>query len=314
MYPKLINDCISCVGWYFTPSPECGLAYGIGCGCYICGAFICDYIKEEKLNDWSKSKRCFKDCSRCCDENYFNTFCLCNDYSDTFRPRPHSCCCSQSLKEDYINRKTNKGFLTRTPIKACWNQTTCYMCGTHYEPPKEYKFILELDPNYYNEPNFYYEGYKNCLRCCDENYYSPCFGCSTCCCCYQKLKEDNAIVKNNKVYVYSTPIKYYWNKMTCYICGTPYKVSDPQKYKDLIEPKYKDLTKTELIENHKKNGCNWDDIPINNIKKDEILKNVDDDVDTDGENDGCNWDDIPKVIYMPERNEKNKDDDKSNKI
>ena len=107
--------------------------------------------------------------------------------------------------------------------------------------------------------------------------------------------------------------------MTCYICGTPYKVSDPQKYKDLIEPKYKNLTKIELIENNKKNGCNWDDIPINNIKKDEILKNVDDDdvdtdIDTDDENDKNNKNDIPKVIYMPERNEKNNDDDKSNKI
>ena len=262
---SLIAECIGCIEFAFTPSPECG----IYCACVWCGLCCFEFIKDECRTKFmiSKqcfkncgrcSKRCFKDCGRCCDENYFNTCCLINDYSYPFRPSPHSCCCSQSLKENYINRETNKGFITRTPIKSCWNQTTGYMCGTPYEPPEKYKHLIEI------EPNFYHECYKNSNRCCDENYYSAC-------CCYQRLIEDNAIVKNNNVYIYSTPLKFCWNKMTCYMCGTPYKViSDPQKYKDLKE-KSKNIDygicESELIENHKKNGCNWDDLPINSVKK-----------------------------------------------
>jgi hypothetical protein len=219
------EGCCCLYSTYIIPSPMCGIIWGVNC------CLFWSYVARSALNnDSDEGKRRREDCGHCCDENYFNSCCMCTYYS--VQPTPHSCCCSQSLKVHYPFLETNKKTITRTPLKSCWNKMTCYMCGTPYKPSEKYKDLKEIEPDYYHGC------YKNCNRCCDENYYSA--YCFRSCCWYQRLKEDNVSVRNNVVYNWSTPLKKCWNKMTCYMCGTPYKVSDPQKYKKLIE-KYKKL-------------------------------------------------------------------------
>ncbi len=220
-----------------VPSPDCGIFWGVTC----CIFWSCTALNDDAKDNWKTSKRYYKDCSRCCDENYFNSVCLCTSYltpSLNIGPPPierfRSCCCAQSLKRHYPFMETNKETIIRTPLKSCWNKMTCYMCGTPFKVSdlERFKDLKEIEPDYYHGC------YKNCNRCCDENYYSA--YCCLSCCWYQRLKEDNVSVRNNMVYNLNTPLKNCWNKMTCYMCGTPYKVSDPQKYKKLIE-KYKKL-------------------------------------------------------------------------
>ena len=132
------EGCCCLYSTYIIPSPMCGIIWGVNC------CLFWSYVARSALNnDSDEGKRRREDCGHCCDENYFNSCCLCTYYS--VHPTPHSCCCSQSLKVHYPFLETNKKTITRTPLKSCWNKMTCYMCGTPYKvsDPQKYKKLIE---------------------------------------------------------------------------------------------------------------------------------------------------------------------------